>query len=131
MACKRKAIDDISQRPKKIILSEVYSSDSNVDINRQGIPAIRKCIYRARRENLPINPTCIGEVIGDVIDFLKPLTSKNEEFLMFNDINSNIIIFSYKTNLSFLCRSETIYVDGTFSYCPISFFYNYSPYMDL
>jgi len=40
---------------------------------------------------------------------------------MFNDINSNIIIFSCETNLSFLCRSETMYVDRTFSYCLIFF----------
>jgi len=117
IACKRKAIEDISQRPKKIILSEVYSSNTNVDINTQDISAIRKCIYRARRQTLPTNPTCISEV-HDVIDFLKPITSKNENFLMINDINSNIIIFSCETNLSFLCKSETVYIDGTFSYCP-------------
>jgi len=86
-------------------------------------------IYRARRKNLPTNPTCMGEV-HDVINFLKPLTSKNEDFLMFNDINSNIIIFSCKTNLSFLCRSETIYVDVPF-HTDQYFFYNYSPFMDL
>jgi len=79
MACKSKAIEDLGQRPKKIILSEVYSSNSNVDnINTQDISTIiRKCIYRARHENLPtINLTCIGEV-HDVNDFLRPLTSKN------------------------------------------------------
>jgi len=101
-------------------LSEVYSSNTNIDINTQDISAIRKCIYRARRETLPTNPTCISEV-HDIVDFLKPITSKNENFLMINDINSNIIIFSCETNLSFLCKSETVYIDGTFSYCPIFF----------
>jgi len=76
-------------------LSEVYSFNSNIDINTKDISAFRKYIYRARRENLPTNPTYIGEV-HDVIDFLKPLTSKNEEFLMFNDMNSNIFFFLAK-----------------------------------
>lgn len=36
---------------------------------------------------------------------------------MFNDSLNNLIIFSCKENLSFLCGSETIYADGTFNYC--------------
>jgi len=66
MDCKRKAFEDICRGPKKIILSEVHSSNSNVNINSQYISVIRECIYRARRQTLPKNPTCIGEV-HDVI----------------------------------------------------------------
>jgi hypothetical protein len=48
-------------------------------------------------------------------------TSKNEDFLLINDELSNIIIFTCYENLKFLCKSETIYIDGAFSYCPIYF----------
>jgi len=32
--------------------------------------------------------------------------------------NNNMIIFTCSTNLIFLSKCETIYVDGTFKYCP-------------
>lgn len=33
-----------------------------------------------------------------------------------NDIENNIVIFTYTTNVSFLSLINTIYVDGTFTY---------------
>lgn len=45
-------------------------------------------------------------------------TSKNEDFLFINDGLSNIVIFTCHENLKLLCKSQTIYIDGTFSYCP-------------
>jgi hypothetical protein len=41
-----------------------------------------------------------------------------EPFILSNNSDINIIIFSCKTNINFLCKSETIYLDGTFDYCP-------------
>jgi hypothetical protein len=41
-------------------------------------------------------------------------THTGESFILSN----NLIIFSYKTNIDFLCKSETIYFDGTLNYCP-------------
>ena len=45
-------------------------------------------------------------------------TDLNEQFLLINDPNCHIIIFSCGTNLKVLCESEIIYMDGTFEYCP-------------
>lgn len=45
-------------------------------------------------------------------------TAKNEEFLLANDRVSNITIFCCETNIRYLCKQTTIYVDGTFSCYP-------------
>lgn len=45
------------------------------------------------------------------------MTTKNEPFVLVNDEDKNIIILSCKTNLTFLCNVETIYMDGTFKFC--------------
>jgi len=84
------------------------------------ISALRKCVYRARRQFLPTNPTCIAD-IHSAVSSVNTLTTNDEEFLLVNDDISNIIIFSCNTNLKMLCKSEIIYVDGTFSYCPSLF----------
>jgi hypothetical protein len=45
------------------------------------------------------------------------VTLKNESFVLINNQEKNIIIFSYKTYLIFLNTVDTIYMDGTFQYC--------------
>jgi hypothetical protein len=45
-------------------------------------------------------------------------TIHEEEFLILNEI----VIFSCFANLKFLCSADTIYVDGTFDYCPKYFY---------
>lgn len=45
------------------------------------------------------------------------VTSKNEPFVLINNQEKNVIIFSCKTNLTFLSTVDTIYMDGTFQYC--------------
>ncbi|XP_029346370.1 uncharacterized protein LOC115034263 [Acyrthosiphon pisum] len=117
--CKRKAVEDICQRPRKIILGEIqllnlYNISPNNwnncflgEINafgvsstmtRNDISALRKCVYRARRQFLPTNPTCIAD-IHSAVSSVNTLTTNDEEFLLLNDDISNIIIFSCNTNL--------------------------------
>ncbi|KAE9525826.1 hypothetical protein AGLY_014052, partial [Aphis glycines] len=105
-ACKRKAVDDINEKPQKIILNEIQSNNT-----------IRQSIYRARKRSFPINPASLNE-IHSALDNTDTSNSNGEEFLLINDQNTNIIIFSCETNLIFLCQSHTIFVDGTFEYCP-------------
>jgi len=45
------------------------------------------------------------------------LSSKGESMIAVNDIEKNIVIFTCTTNLQFLSLVNTIYVDGTFTYC--------------
>jgi hypothetical protein len=57
---KRKAVNDISKRPLKLIREEIQSKVS--DITLHNVNSIRKSIYRARSKTLPPLPTSISEV---------------------------------------------------------------------
>jgi hypothetical protein len=74
-----------------------------------------------------MNSTYIAD-IHRAVSSVNTLTTNDEEFLLANDDISSIIIFSCNTNLKMLCKSEVIYVDGTFSYCHY-YLPNYLQYM--
>lgn len=122
-ACKRKAIEDIAERPAKIIRNELKKNLPET-ITSGDIRYITKNIYNARRKVLPGSiPKNIVEV-HNVIDSLDISTNKNENFVFINDEINNIIVFSCETNLRNLCEMESIYMDGTFSYCT-KYFYQF------
>jgi hypothetical protein len=51
------------------------------------------------------------------------MTSKNEQFLIGNDQESGIIIFSTETNVTCLCNDvEELFIDGTFKCCARHFY---------
>jgi len=45
-------------------------------------------------------------------------TTHNQQFVLFNNIDTGIVMFSYQSNISFYNKS-VFYVDGTFEYCTI------------
>lgn len=113
---KRKAVEDTSVRPSKIVLSEIENCTSVYtdllllnDVNQ-----LRDSVYRARRQILPVLPKNMNEV-HDYLETNDIITNtKKENFLLINNKIDYIIIFSTMTNLKFLCSLESIYVDGTF-----------------
>lgn len=112
---KRKAMDDISEKPSHLINTELQIN--HVDTLTVGDTSlIRKNVYNARKAILPNIPSSIGDV-HDALNAIIVETNKGENFLLVNDDASNIIIFSCHTNLRILCEMESIYVDGTFRYC--------------
>jgi hypothetical protein len=64
---------------------------------------------------LPNLPKNIEEV-HLAIDNMDIKSTSKEQFLLVNDVSKNILIFSCYQNLKFLCASENIYCDGTFTY---------------
>jgi hypothetical protein len=46
------------------------------------------------------------------------LTISKELFLLVNDSETNVVMFSCKTNLQFLSTIDVFYVDGTFKSAP-------------
>jgi hypothetical protein len=108
---KRKAQEDISQRPAKLIhmeISAVASKNPSVAIlDISEINNIRRNMYVARRSTLPPMPRNIQDV-HNALNTVLTKTVRNEEFLLVNDIDSNIIIFSRYTNLNFLCSVENL-----------------------
>jgi len=57
------------------------------------------------------------EYVHNVLQEHPVLTAENENFLLVNDRENNIILFSCDKNISVLITLKTIYVDGTFQYC--------------
>jgi hypothetical protein len=99
------------------------TDDSNVlqHLTLTDMEYIRKNIYNARRAKLPPLPKNLKDV-QEALDSMSVKTIYEEEFLILNDRNNEIVIFSCFANLKFLCSVDTIYVDGTFDYYPKYFY---------
>jgi len=63
--CKRKADDDISTGPLKIIRSELIKNNQN-DIIYSDIQSVRKAMYDKRRKMYPFFPTSFDEAISQL-----------------------------------------------------------------
>lgn len=119
-SCKRKATNDLSEKPAKIIRRELQDN-LPLTINTSDVAAIRKNLYNARRKLLPPLPTSVEQTF-DILGKMKVETSRGENFLLFSDAAAQIAIFSCKSNIEFLGKVKRIYLDGTFNYCPQFFF---------
>lgn len=115
-ACKRKAVDDISEKPAKIIRREL-AKELPETITTTCLTYIRRNLYNARRKFLsgPL-PQNKAEV-HNIVRASNIKTSKAESFVFINCPVSNIIVFSCETNVRSLCEMSKVYMDGTFSYC--------------
>lgn len=87
-----------------------------MDIILNDVNFIRRSIYRARRKTLPPLLKFIYEVYSALI-LLQLNTYKGENFLFYNNETENIVCFTTKSNLKFLCSQNKIFVEGTFEYC--------------
>lgn len=120
-SCKRKAVDEVCERPSKIINKEVANSAFKGHLTTADLRLIRHNISRNRLKSLPKIPTNISEV-HETLNLLNVETDRHENFLLCNDFESNIVIFGCKANLECLGGADTYYMDGTFKYCPKFFF---------
>ena len=117
-ACKRKAKEDISERPSKIICKSL-ATNLPTTLTTTDVSYIRKNIYNCRQKvlpgPLPKNMEGVHEAVGNYCE--SRLTSKGEDFLFINDPETNIIVFTCKSNISVLTEVNVLYMDGTFSFC--------------
>lgn len=112
---KRKATEDLTEKPSKLIRSELHDKpEYEVTIN--DINCVRRNLYMARRKLLPPLPKNEQDVYV-AIENLCVKTNKEEEFCIKLSATDKIIIFSCFTNLHYLCSLETVYMDGTFQFC--------------
>lgn len=112
---KRKAIENICDKPSKLIHSELRTNEFSEEIHSNDIDCMRRNLYIARRKLTPALPKSQEEVVS-VIEQLNPITHKEENFLLCADKHKNIVVFSCYSNLYFLCSVKTIYMDGTFEF---------------
>jgi len=87
----------------------------------------KKNLHRAHSSILPNLPKTRNEV-HNVLEEIDIIYYENEQFLLHNDIESGIVLFSTKTNLEFLVKIDRYsifyYVDGTFQYILIHIIYH-------
>lgn len=116
-AVKRKATEDVAERPSKIIHSVLQKHCEEMStVSVRDICYIRNNLYNSRRKLQPPLPKTIEDVF-DILEKTNVSTIKKEDFVFIKDRNLKIVVFSCLTNIRYLCNSKKIYVDGTFSYC--------------
>jgi len=108
-------------KPSKLICTEL--SGGCITSIASDINLVRKNMYNARRTILPKLPTN-SEEVHNMLEQNQIFTAENETFVMVNDKQTNIILFSCEKNLRFLSNLKTIYVDHTFQYYPKHFLQN-------
>lgn len=114
---KRKAIDDLCERPAKLIHQEIKNIGSNTDIiDAEDYLCVAKGVYNARRTILPRKPKSREETH----DFLRGCrqSSETEIAVLENSAEKGVVVFSCTRNLIALCDSDALYVDGTFKCSP-------------
>lgn len=122
---KRKAAEDICEKPAKLLHKELKTSAFGNNLDISDVNSIKRRMYDARRRILPRLPTNIEEV-HETLRLIDLKTNRGENFLLVNDLEKNLIIFSTETNLKAMCTMPTIYVDGTFRYCTKYFYQMFS-----
>ena len=115
-ACKRKVTDNLYKRPSKIMRS-VLSENIPPTFTSQDRELVRQNVYNARQHIHPFKKPRNIEMVHMVLKDMTIVTCKDEPFLLLNNSEKNVIIFSCHTNLEVLCTIDTFFMDGTFEYC--------------
>ncbi|KAE9528757.1 hypothetical protein AGLY_012332 [Aphis glycines] len=118
---KREAVEQLCERPSKIIYSEITPDDLNI-LDSKDINLIRKNIHTARMSKYPILPKTLLEfyaMVPDVVDKLH--TKGGEKWIIDIDNNKSVVCFSTIKNLNFFQKCDAVLMDGTFSSCPSLF----------
>lgn len=114
--CKRKAKDDISEKPSKIIRREL-EVNLPTTFTTKDQEYVRKNVYNCRKKVLPGPLPKSTEEVVSILENYKPKTCRGEEFLFLNSAEHNILVFSCETNIRQMCEMSQLYMDGTFSFC--------------
>jgi hypothetical protein len=108
LSMKRKANSDVSERPSKIICSELQKVEEN-NLTENDLKSLSMAIYRERRKRHPTLPKS-REDVHTALDGMTIETSKSENMCLINDQESGMIIFSCTSNLRVLC-TQVLYTE--------------------
>ena len=90
VSAKRKVIDDLSQRPSKIVRTSIKDVGESV-LHPNDLKSVSKAIYRVRRKSQPNMPKS-REDVHTVLENYPVVTNKSETFLQVNDAENGIVI---------------------------------------
>ena len=113
---KRKAVENMNERPKKMICAEMTAEASNI-LKEWDMDLMRRTVHRARASERPPLPKTL-EDLHAALDSMNVLNKRKESFLLVNDAASNIVIFGTEANLAFMAQCDSILMDGTFATAP-------------
>lgn len=117
---KRKILENdtnLTERPAKLIYSELISQDSTMStLTTKDIKKIRNNLSYTKQKLMQRLPWSVSEV-HKFLNSQDILTNLNENFLLSNNSEDNIVVFSCENNVKFMCNQETLYMDGTDDYC--------------
>lgn len=82
-ACKRKATEMISERPSKIICSELFNIEEE-NLQRNDWKCIRQSMYRERSKLYPAHPKHEQE-FQQILQEIGVMTNKDEDFVLTNE----------------------------------------------
>jgi hypothetical protein len=103
-------------RPSKIIRQELQKLDES-NLQTKDLKNVALAVYRERRRELPVLPKYRNEA-HEALKSINLNTNKDESFMMVNDQENGIIVFTCNSNLTCLSNDiSDIFVDGTFKYC--------------
>lgn len=117
---KRKALDDVSERPSKLICRELDAAALQV-LTGNDVKNMRRSIYRQRRTVYPPLPQTLEE-LHTALENFEMRTKQREDFLLVNNEDENIVIFSTPKNLRYLQQCKVVLMDGTFKSSPSLFY---------
>jgi hypothetical protein len=77
----------------------------------------RDTIHRQRLKQTPKLPNCKEDVHDYLNSVIIKIDGKEEDFVLTNDKDKSIIVFTCQSNIDFMCRGDIFYADGTFNFC--------------
>ena len=111
---------DITKRSPAILRTELRDTNEN-NLQRTDIRNVNLSLYRER-----LRPKYRDETHTSITK-IDTMTSKLENFVIVNDQDSGIVIFSTASNAACLCNNvEDLFIDGTFKCCPHYFYQLYT-----
>lgn len=120
-SCKRKATEDLTQRPRKITIQEAKKADIN-ELSEENVSKIRRAMWRERRKEMPLLPKTRQETLVAV----SSIQTKQPTNVLAAD-NEKGIIYLYSTDvIKYIKDADHLYGDGTFKICPRNFYQLYT-----
>ena len=114
-SCKRKAEDDLTERPRKIIVTEGQSMETD-GLNQRDIDNVRKAMWRQNRKHQPKLP--ISRM--DPLRAISELETRQDVKIVTDEETQIACVYS-PSAMVYLHRSQDMFGDGTFKSCPKHF----------
>ena len=114
-SCKRKAEDDLTERPRKIIVTEGQSMETD-GLNQRDIDNVRKAMWRQRRKHQPKLPISRMDALRAISEI-----ETRQDVKIVTDEETQIACVYSPSAMVYLHRNQDMFGDGTFKSCPKHF----------